>query len=212
MQARIYAAVTCIQTADAAEGSASNTAPQVPPEITDAADIRDVRKLLALAFPPPPLPPPSTLSSTGGDNGARIRTSTDGGPKKWDQVLPAGWERAVDVDGMSYFVNHFTKQTTWLHPTTNRPVGKIVLAPRQSHKLCISCSVMHNYTQCWVQLECVVSADCSRGLCKQRVAWSLQSAAAVSTSNACKGQERAPWRVEQRARLHVGGFMRCFCY
>jgi hypothetical protein len=39
----------------------------------------------------------------------------------WSAKLPAGWEAAVDHLGCKYFVNHFTKETTWLHPITNRP-------------------------------------------------------------------------------------------
>ena len=40
----------------------------------------------------------------------------------WDQELPAGWEQAADEGGRVYFINHETRQTTWLHPTTRKPV------------------------------------------------------------------------------------------
>jgi WW domain len=33
-----------------------------------------------------------------------------------DESLPAGWEMATDSDGKVFYIDHNTKQTTWVDP------------------------------------------------------------------------------------------------
>jgi WW domain len=35
--------------------------------------------------------------------------------------LPEGYEAARTAEGIPYFINHFTKQTSWVNPKTNKP-------------------------------------------------------------------------------------------
>jgi hypothetical protein len=40
---------------------------------------------------------------------------------EFDSDLPDGWEAALTPEGIPYFINHITKQTTWVDPRTRRP-------------------------------------------------------------------------------------------
>ena len=33
-----------------------------------------------------------------------------------DLPLPDGWEKAVDFDGKSFFIDHINRRTTWIDP------------------------------------------------------------------------------------------------
>jgi len=35
-----------------------------------------------------------------------------------EEPLPFGWEEAFTTDGVRYYINHVTQQTSWLHPVT----------------------------------------------------------------------------------------------
>lgn len=40
----------------------------------------------------------------------------DSGEDIVEESLPAGWEMAFDSDGKVFFIDHNTKQTTWIDP------------------------------------------------------------------------------------------------
>ncbi|KAF4023570.1 hypothetical protein G4228_015547 [Cervus hanglu yarkandensis] len=71
------------------------------------------------------LPPTNTNSSTseGATSGLIIPLTISGGagPRPLNPIpqapLPPGWERRVDNMGRIYYVDHFTRTTTWQRPT-----------------------------------------------------------------------------------------------
>jgi len=33
-----------------------------------------------------------------------------------ERALPEGWDIGTDVDGKVFYIDHKTRQTTWIHP------------------------------------------------------------------------------------------------
>lgn len=48
--------------------------------------------------------------------------------------LPAGWEEARDYDGRVFFIDHNTRQTSWIDPRDRYATGPGVLG-LHTHKL-----------------------------------------------------------------------------
>ena len=61
-------------------------------------------------FRPSPLP-----SQSGQSNDPNRRHHDDLGP------LPEGWEERVHTDGRIFFMDHISKETTWVDPRNSRP-------------------------------------------------------------------------------------------
>lgn len=55
---------------------------------------------------PPPVVPSAAI---GGGSGPRGRESSE-------LPLPAGWEEARDYDGRVFYIDHNTRQTSWIDP------------------------------------------------------------------------------------------------
>ncbi|KAF1986612.1 HECT-domain-containing protein [Aulographum hederae CBS 113979] len=60
----------------------------------------------------PPAPPTTAPNGTGPRNGSGFSPFEDSQGR-----LPAGWERREDHLGRTYYVDHNTRQTTWVRPT-----------------------------------------------------------------------------------------------
>lgn len=61
----------------------------------------------------------AAATAAGGGSSVDSQSIQSGG---YGDHLPLGWEQAHDPHGCVYFVNHTTKETTWLDPRTQRPV------------------------------------------------------------------------------------------
>lgn len=57
---------------------------------------------------PPPVVPAAAIGG-GGGSGPRGRESSE-------LPLPAGWEEARDYDGRVFYIDHNTRQTSWIDP------------------------------------------------------------------------------------------------
>ncbi|KAF2833753.1 HECT-domain-containing protein [Ophiobolus disseminans] len=68
---------------------------------------------------PPPAAPPSAAPPIGAPNGAPPQNRTNGAYSAFEDAqgrLPNGWERREDHLGRTYYVDHNTRQTTWIRP------------------------------------------------------------------------------------------------
>lgn len=59
--------------------------------------------------PPTPPAPPAAAPAPPAPTAARARESAE-------LPLPAGWEQARDYDGRVFFIDHNTRQTSWIDP------------------------------------------------------------------------------------------------
>nr|XP_033805075.1 protein WWC3 isoform X2 [Geotrypetes seraphini] len=62
---------------------------------------------------PQPPPPPPPLSSSSSPSPQQLK------PGRWESSelpLPAGWEEARDYDGRLFYIDHNTRQTSWIDP------------------------------------------------------------------------------------------------
>ena len=60
-------------------------------------------------------------------NGAQTRRANDSGFSAFEDAqgrLPPGWERREDNLGRTYYVDHNSRQTTWIRPTANFNAGE----------------------------------------------------------------------------------------
>ncbi|ETE69385.1 Protein WWC3, partial [Ophiophagus hannah] len=57
----------------------------------------------------PPVVPAAAIGGGGGGSGPRGRESSE-------LPLPAGWEEARDYDGRVFYIDHNTRQTSWIDP------------------------------------------------------------------------------------------------
>ncbi|CZT20912.1 probable Probable E3 ubiquitin-protein ligase hulA [Ramularia collo-cygni] len=73
-----------------------------------------------------PAPPAGTLPAANGTS-APARRGTESGFSAFEDAqgrLPAGWERREDNLGRTYYVDHNSRQTTWIRPTANYNAGE----------------------------------------------------------------------------------------
>lgn len=61
-------------------------------------------------------PPTSAITGTAGTNDEPFSSFEDHLGR-----LPTGWERRIDGLGRTYFVDHNTRTTTWVRPSSNQP-------------------------------------------------------------------------------------------
>ncbi|XP_048589179.1 uncharacterized protein LOC116604619 isoform X2 [Nematostella vectensis] len=55
---------------------------------------------------------PASLAKEARDTVKTVKTLIE------DEPLPFGWEEAYTPDGVRYYINHVTQQTSWLHPVS----------------------------------------------------------------------------------------------
>ncbi|QIW97366.1 hypothetical protein AMS68_002884 [Peltaster fructicola] len=70
-------------------------------------------------------PPPASAAMNGTNSSGRPRA--DGGFSAFEDIqgrLPPGWERREDNLGRTYYVDHNSRQTTWMRPTANFDAGQ----------------------------------------------------------------------------------------
>jgi uncharacterized protein YbdZ (MbtH family) len=65
----------------------------------------------------------STSNSTNNNRGssASRAQSTSSSSTRSDEPLPSGWEISYTDKGRMFFIDHTTKQTTWIDPRTGKP-------------------------------------------------------------------------------------------
>ena len=75
----------------------------------------------------PSVPPsPSITSITSNTNHPSPVTNINNAP------LPSGWEQRFDQNGRIYYIDHITKTTTWIRPTTRAGAAVAPLPPSGS--------------------------------------------------------------------------------
>lgn len=72
----------------------------------------------------PSAPPPSTTNGTGTSANRRADGSGFSAFEDAQGRLPPGWERREDNLGRTYYVDHNSRQTTWIRPTANFNAGE----------------------------------------------------------------------------------------
>lgn len=73
-----------------------------------------------------PAPPAGSVPAANGTS-APARRGTESGFSAFEDAqgrLPAGWERREDNLGRTYYVDHNSRQTTWIRPTANYNAGE----------------------------------------------------------------------------------------
>ncbi|WPH00921.1 HECT-domain-containing protein [Acrodontium crateriforme] len=109
-----------IQTPSASVGAQSSTSLQ-PERPISTANSTTASRSNTNTGPPPPASATTATSA----NGAR-RTNESGFSAFEDAQgrLPPGWERREDNLGRTYYVDHNSRQTTWIRPTANFSRGE----------------------------------------------------------------------------------------
>lgn len=107
-------------TANGVTGQAGPAMPIAPPQPNSQSDMfpgTNGRGAAATPQRPGPLGPPPGAQPNGSSGPQR---TASGGFSAFEDAqgrLPAGWERREDHLGRTYYVDHNTRQTTWIRPS-----------------------------------------------------------------------------------------------
>jgi len=82
--------------------------------------------LVELSVIPSVPPSPSITSITSNTNHPSPVTNINNAP------LPSGWEQRFDQNGRIYYIDHITRTTTWIRPTTRDGAATAPLKPSGS--------------------------------------------------------------------------------
>ncbi|EMC97125.1 hypothetical protein BAUCODRAFT_67918 [Baudoinia panamericana UAMH 10762] len=111
-----------VHTPTLAQGAQSTTSLAADRPTSNTTSAAVTRQTTNLTQPPPGAP------QTNGTNGSAAPRRTDGsGFSAFEDAqgrLPNGWERREDNLGRTYYVDHNSRQTTWIRPTANFNAGE----------------------------------------------------------------------------------------
>jgi E3 ubiquitin-protein ligase NEDD4 len=99
-----------------AEEDFSRTQRLMPPSIRPSSSVANLSTPVSHRFPQPEVSgrPVSSMGVSSSAPPARLTDDDAGNP------LPDGWERRVDPQGRTYYVDHNTRSTTWYGPSSSQ--------------------------------------------------------------------------------------------